>query len=83
MQITLNSFPVMSYHLFIEQNNNKFFMSYFSFTTLVSSSSSTLINEYIFDFNPTNSLIIFPLNSSFIIPTTFLLNKSENFEFNE
>ena len=35
--------------------------------------SSTAIKEYIFDFNLTNSPIIFPLNSSFILPITFLL----------
>ena len=34
---------------------------------------STSINEYIFDFNLRNSLIIFPLNSFFILPKTFLL----------
>ena len=33
---------------------------------------STSIDEYIFDFNSANSLIIFPLNSSFILPKSFL-----------
>ena len=35
------------------------------------------------DFNPTNSLIIFPLNSSFILPITFLLTGSKKIEFGE
>ena len=43
-------------------------------------SLSTSIKEYIFDFNPTNLLIIFPLNSSFILPITFLLTRSKKFE---
>ena len=47
----------------------------------VTSSSYTALNEYIFDFNPTNSFL-FPLNSSFILPITFLLTGSKNFEFN-
>ena len=38
---------------------------------------STAINEYIFDFNLTHSLIIFPLNSSFILPSTFVLTGSK------
>ena len=84
MQFTLNSFYVMSYHFFIEQNINKSFMSFFLFTPLafVNSSSSTLINEYIFDFNPINLLTFLPLNSSFILPKTFLLTESKNFESN-
>ena len=32
---------------------------------------STLTKDYIFDYNPANSLIIFPLNSSLILPITF------------
>ena len=31
-----------------------------------------ITKDYIFDFNSTNSLIIFPLTSSFILPITFL-----------
>ena len=44
------------------------------------SSYSTSIIENIFDFNPTNPLIIFPLNSSFILPITILLTGSKNFK---
>ena len=53
MQPTLNSFPFMSDHFFIKQSISIFFMPYVS-------PSSAAIKEYIFDFNPTNSLIIFP-----------------------
>ena len=49
----------------------------FAFLT---SSPSTATNEYIFDFHPTNSLIIFPLNSPFILPITILLTGSKNVE---
>ena len=59
---------------------NKFLFTAFAFVT---SLSSALINENIFYFNPTNSLIIFPLNSSYILPITFLLTGSKNFEFDE
>ena len=54
-----------------------FLLTRFAFLTL---SLSTVTREYIFDFNPTNSLIIFPLTSSFILPITFLLTGSKNFE---
>ena len=37
--------------------------------------------DYIFDFNPTNSSIIFPSDSSFILSITFLLLTSKNFDF--
>ena len=89
MEFTFNSFCVMSYYFFIKQNN-KFFMSYnflqFFTTFLLTpfdflfSLPSTLTKEYIFDFNPTNSLIISPLNSSVILPITFLLTASKKFE---
>ena len=51
------------------------FSTTFSLTpfAFLTSSLSTEINKYAFDFNPTNSPIIYPLNSSFILPTTFLL----------
>ena len=52
----------------------------FAFLT---SSPSTAISEYIFDFHPTNSLIIFSLNSPFILPITFLLIGSKNVESSE
>ena len=44
------------------------------------SSLPTVTREYIFDFNPTNALIIFLLYSSFILPITFLLTGSKKFE---
>ena len=42
--------------------------------------SSTSTKEYTFDFTPTSSLIIIALNLSFILPVTFLLTESKNFE---
>ena len=41
---------------------------------------SIFFMEYIFDFNPTNSPVIFHSYSSFILPITFLLVGSKNFE---
>ena len=41
---------------------------------------SIFVIEYIFDFNPTNSVTITPPNSSFILPITFLLVSLKNFE---
>ena len=38
---------------------------------------STSFIEYIFDFNPTNSSFIFPLDSSFILPMIFSLTGSK------
>ena len=38
-----------------------------------------ITKEYIFDFNPTNSLIIFPWTLSFILTVTFLLTGSKSF----
>ena len=49
------------------------------FAFLISSLLS-IIKEYILDFNPTNSLIIFPLTLYFILPIIFLLIGSKNFE---
>ena len=43
---------------------------------LLTSLLSTLINEYILFFNPINSLILVPLNSSFILPNNFLFEMS-------
>ena len=43
--------------------------------------SFRITKNYIFDFNPTNSLIIFPLNSSFILPINLLLTGSKSFDF--
>ena len=37
--------------------------------------------DYIFDFNPTNSSIVFPSDSSFILSITFLLLTSKNIDF--
>ena len=37
--------------------------------------------ECIFDFNQKNSWIIFPSDTSFILPIIFLLNSLKNFEF--
>ena len=83
MQFTLNSFHVMSHYFCNKQSIDTFFMSYafnnifvdtiffFNFSTL------TAIEEYIFDFNHINSLIIFALNSPFILPITFLLTGSK------
>ena len=61
------------------------FLTTFLFTPFacLTSSLSTETSDYIFNFNPTNSLIIFPSNPSFILPITFLLAGSKNFEFNE
>ena len=56
---------------------NNIFMTSFAFLI---SFPSTAINEYIFDFNPTNSLIIYPLTSTFILPITFLLTGSKTIE---
>ena len=36
--------------------------------------------EYIFEFNPTNPSIIFPSDSSFILPINYLLALSKNFK---
>ena len=44
------------------------------------SSLFTITQEYIFGFNPINSLIIFPLTSSFILSITFLSAGSKKFE---
>ena len=82
MQSTLNSFHVMSYHFSIEQILYVLFHFFFFFFAFVTSLLSILIKKYIFDFNPTNPLIIFPLNSSFNLPITFLLTGSKNFESN-
>ena len=40
---------------------------------LLSSYLSKVTRQYIFDFNQTKSLIVFPLNSNFILKTTFSL----------
>ena len=85
MQFLLNSLHFMSHHFFIKQNIKIFFMPVFLATCLLNpfafliSLPSTSINDYIFYFNPTNSLIIFPLNSPYILPITFLLAGSKNF----
>ena len=85
MQFTLNSFHVMSHYFLLNKTPTDILCFIFLFAPFasVTSSSSKLINEYFFYFNPTNSLIIFPLNSSFILPITFLLTGSKNFEFDE
>ena len=49
------------------------------FTFLISS-LSTVTRGFIFDFNSTNLLIIFLLNSSFFSAITFLLTGSKKFE---
>ena len=54
-----------------------FLLTHFAFLI---SPPSTEIKEYIFGFNPTNLLIIFPLNSSFILPISFLLAGSKTIE---
>ena len=53
-----------------------------AFTPLVALDSlpSIFFIEYIFDFNPTKSSIIFPSDSSFILPITFFLVRSKKFE---
>ena len=78
MQFTLN--PL---HLCLTKplRNNKstyslcfMFLTTFSLTSFafLIPSLSTITKEYIFDFNATNPLIIFPLTLSFILPITFL-----------
>ena len=59
-QFTLNSFHFIFYSFFIKQNISILFMSYVFSThfAFLFSSLSTSIKEYIFDFNPTNSVII-------------------------
>ena len=59
------------------------FLATLSLTLFVSliSSSVKINKEYLFDFKPTNSLIIFPLSSFFILLITFLSTGSEHFEF--
>ena len=47
---------------------------------LLSSYLSKVTRQYIFDFNQTKSLIVFPLNSNFILKTTFSLTWSKNIE---
>ena len=63
---------------------NNIFIDSFSF---FNSSPSKAIKEYIFDFNPTDSLIIFSLNLSFILSMTFLqdqiLNLVDNYKMKQ
>ena len=78
----------MSNTIFIKQNIDIFFMTYvcnniFIDGTFLISSLFTTTKEHISDFYPTNSQIIFPLTSSFILPITFLLTGSKSFEFSE
>ena len=77
MQLPLNSFHFMPKNIFMKQNIKIFFMSYVFNNILLAPfaflifSLSTVTREYVFDFNPTNSLIIFPLTSSFTTPITW------------
>ena len=71
MQFTLNTFNVILLNK--TSTNSSCLIFLFTIFAFVTSLPSTLINEYVFDFNPTNSLIIFPMNSSFVLPITFLL----------
>ena len=50
------------------------------FAVLVSLPSIPFM-EYVFDFNAPNSSFFFFLQTSFILPITFLLASSKNFEF--
>ena len=75
MLFSLNSFYFMSNNFFIQQNIFKFIKfscNIYSFCCIMFFTINFFI-EYIFDFNPTNSVIITPPNSSFILPITFLL----------
>ena len=92
MQFTLNSFHFFFFFFFflsfflLKKAGNSLcliFLTTFLFTPFpfLTYSSSTAINEYIFDFNSTNSLSFFPLNSSLILPINFLLTGSKKFEF--
>ena len=56
----------------------KFLLTPFAFLTYL---LFPAINENIFDFDPAKPLIISPLNSLFILPITFLLAGSKNFEY--
>ena len=64
-------------NIFIKQNIDILFVSAVSNNI---SSLPTTIKDYVFDFNQTNSCIIFPLISSFILPNNFLLTGSKNVE---
>ena len=44
------------------------------------SSLFRITKEYIFDFNPTNSLLVFPFILSFILSITLLLTESKTYE---
>ena len=78
-------YNLYSFHYFcIKQSINKLFMSYAFNNTFIDSFcffltywSTTLTKEYVFNCNPTNPLIIFPLNFSFLLPITFLLTGSK------
>ena len=90
MHFALNFFHFMFYNFFINEKISfssnalwvviltMFLLNLFAYLI---SSSSRAINEYIFDFHRANSLVIFPLNSYFILPIAFLLTGSKNFVF--
>ena len=67
----------LSHHSSIKQNN-KFFVSYIFNNMFIDSFSCFIFfTIYIsFDFNSANSSFIFPLDSSFISPISFILERS-------
>ena len=75
MFLTLNSSHFVSCYFFVEQNVIviiKFDCDFTPFAKLNSLTSTERI-QCIFDFNPMNSLTVIPLNTSLILPITFLL----------
>ena len=85
MQFTVNPFYFLSYKTFIKRNTNILFMSYAFNNIFIDSfcffNIFTIHNNkrYIFHFNPTNSLIIFPETSFLILPIIFLMTGSKIF----
>ena len=80
---TLNYFHFMPNNFLLNKTSLKLSNSIAiltSFTVLCYLPKTNFFIEYIFDFNPTNSFIITPPNSSFILPITFLLVSLRNFD---
>ena len=77
----LSSSYFRSDYVFIEQSVFEFINSVVILTlfAVLDSLPSIFFMECSFDFNPTNSSIIFPSDLSFILPITFLLVGSKIF----
>ena len=82
MLFALNFSDYMSDYFLVEQSVFEFNKLSCMFTpfAVLDSLPSMFFMEYIFGFNPTNSSIIFPSESSSILLMTFLLVGSKSFE---